>query len=159
MKWLWKAFPVSQPSIGKDAHLYSTARSTCRYLSVNALQLPPWQGYSTQSWCEDSRKLPANIPMESDAWPVWPIVPWHYQYSFTPEWDEALWSPHLAQGCYIVNQLAALWFEPVTFMDSESHMLSTLPPHLHNILPFQEHLRYKSTHMKPLCQESTTATT
>ena len=38
-------------------HLHSTARSTGTYLQ-NALQLPPQQGFSTQPWCEDSRKKP-----------------------------------------------------------------------------------------------------
>ena len=28
----------------------------------------------------------ANIPKQGHAWPVCPILPWHYWYSFTPEW-------------------------------------------------------------------------
>ena len=32
----------------------------------------------------------ANIPTQDDAWPVCPLVLWHYHYSFTPEWGEAL---------------------------------------------------------------------
>ena len=43
------------------------------------------------------------------------------------------WNSHLAQGCYKVNQLAALRFEPVT-CNSESHVLSIWPPCLHHYL-------------------------
>ena len=31
-----------------------------------------------------------NIPMQGGTWPVCPLMPWHYWYSFTPEWGEAL---------------------------------------------------------------------
>ena len=37
---------------------YSAARKTviACFLSVERFTVPPWQGYSTQPWCEDSRK-------------------------------------------------------------------------------------------------------
>ena len=48
----------------KVVHLYSITRSTagcpiCRMLYICP---PPQQGYSTQPWCEDSRKLPTYPP-------------------------------------------------------------------------------------------------
>ena len=34
--------------------------------------------------------------------------------NFTPSYGEAQWSSHLVQGCYIVNQLAAVRLKPTT---------------------------------------------
>ena len=44
-----------------------------------------------------------NIPMQGGAWPVCPLMPWHYRYSFTPEWGEALsiWSKGVLNPSYL----------------------------------------------------------
>ena len=44
-----------------------------------------------------------NIPMQGGAWPVYPLMPEHYQYSFTPEWGEALsiWSKGVLNPSYL----------------------------------------------------------
>ena len=85
-----------------DAHLYSTAGSMWPSYLQNALHLPPQQDYSTQPWCEDSMK-PCTYPCRVGLWPVCPLMPWHYQYSFTPEWGEALsiWSEGVLNPSYL----------------------------------------------------------
>ena len=71
-------------------------------LSAEHFTLPPLQGYSTQPWYEDSRKL-STYPCRVGLWPVCPVMPWHYQYSFTPEWGEALsiWSKGVLNPSYL----------------------------------------------------------
>ena len=41
--------------------------------------------------------------MQGGAWPVCPLMPWHYQYSFTPEWGKALsiWSKGVLNPSYL----------------------------------------------------------
>ena len=45
----------------------------------------------------------ANIPMQDGAWPVCPLMPCHYWYSFTPEWSEVLsiWSKGVLNPSYL----------------------------------------------------------
>ena len=73
---------------GRVAYLYNTARSTVRNLYAEHFTITSLAGLLHQPLVWRFQEA-ANILMQGSAWPVFPIVPWYYQYSFTPKWGEA----------------------------------------------------------------------
>ena len=82
-----------------------------------------------------------NIPTQGGAWPVCPLMPWHYQYSFTPEWGEALsiWSKGVLNPIYLSFDSGQSQTHNLSHMSQELyHCTTKARPRLYPLLPSLE---------------------
>ena len=97
----------------KKLHTYIALLEVCGHLIRGTLYItsPAGLRHPTLVWRFQEA---TNIPVQGGTWPVCPLMPWHYWYSFTPEWGEALsiWSKGVLNPSYLSLTLVSL--EPAT---------------------------------------------
>ena len=73
-----------------------------------------------------------NIPVQGGPWPVCPLMPWHYWYSFTPEWGEALsiWSKGVLNPSYLSFDSGQSWTHNLSHMSQELYHCATEAHHI-----------------------------
>ena len=86
-----------------------------------------------------------NIHMQGGAWPVCPLMPWHYQYSFTPEWGEALsiWSKGVLNPSYLSFDSGQSWTRNLSHTSQELYHCATEAWHLYEIGVILHNLLWK----------------